>query len=176
MYSLLSISHICTRIFLFWTLEIGVHNWSVVGQVRAGRKTAGLGSSVLSHDDLTREVILYVRNGCTLDRPVWQALALVQWEFCNFLPYGQEGPAFRPNILACPLSLCWVIPWQSMALQTRGWSLRFRVTPSSHIHRFIFIVILLTQLEVLFAILAQILDIESKESSKQDDVFWSTND
>jgi hypothetical protein len=29
-------------------------------------------------------------------------------EFCNFLPYGQEGPAFRPNILACSLSLCWV--------------------------------------------------------------------
>jgi len=79
-------------------------------------------------------------------------------EFCNFLPYGQEGPAFRPNILACSLSLCWVIPWQSMALHpvTRGWSLRFRVTPSSHIHRFmwicfIFIVILSTQLEVLFA-------------------------
>ncbi len=64
--SLLSVSNICTRIFLFWTLEIGVvHNGSIVGQVRAGMKTAGLGSSVLSHDrnDLTREVILYVRNG-----------------------------------------------------------------------------------------------------------------
>ncbi len=57
-----------------------MHNGIIVGQVRAGRKTAGLGSSVLSHDhnDLTREVILYVRNGCTLGGPVWQALALVQ--------------------------------------------------------------------------------------------------
>ncbi len=64
-YSLLSISNICTRIFLFWTLVIGVHNESIIGQMRAGMKTAGLGSSVLSHDhnDLTREVILYVRNG-----------------------------------------------------------------------------------------------------------------
>lgn len=161
MYSLLSISNICTRIFLFWTLEIGVHKGSITGQVHAGRKMAGLGSSVLSHDhnDLTREVILYVRNGWhTRQASMAGPPTSTVREFCKFLPYGQEGPAFRPNILACPLSLCWVIPWQSMALHpvTRGWSLRFRVTPSSHIHRFIwicfmFIVILSTQLEVLFA-------------------------
>jgi hypothetical protein len=71
--------------------------------MRAGMKTAGLGSSVLSHyhNDLTREVILYVRNGWhTRQASMAGPPASTVREFCKFLPYGQEDPAFRPNILA----------------------------------------------------------------------------